>query len=93
MVKLSFFNRGYFSIIRLFGAIFGNTNSITVNSIKEGSVDLDGSAAPNGDPGSTQAAQEMKALNDLIGSGNLAGMPVGEASLTVAEGTVGTLPE
>lgn len=34
MVKLSVFNRGYFSVLLVFGNLFGNVNAITINSIR-----------------------------------------------------------
>ena len=57
LVKLSFFNRDYFFVIKRLGRVLGSTNALTVNSIKEGSVILEGVAAPSGNPGSAKAAE------------------------------------
>ena len=81
MVKLSFFNRNYFSLIRLITrAIRGtDTNAVTIGKCTSGSVDLEGSAAPTGAEGSSEAADQLKGLSDLIAGGSIAGMPVGES--------------
>lgn len=92
LVKLVFFNRNFFSLIKLFARVMkGSNNAITCDKITEGSVDLEGSAAPSGAEGSTEAADQLQALNDLIRSGDIAGMSVGEASITLPEGGVGTV--
>ena len=70
-------------VLKRLSKVLGSINAFTINSIKYGSVILEGSAAPTGAPGSTKAAEEMKALSDIILEGNLAGI-VGDASLTVA---------
>jgi hypothetical protein len=92
MVKLVDFNRNFFSFLRsLARAIKGsNTNAITCDKITEGSVDLVGSAAPSADEGSTEAADQLQSLNDLIKTGSIGGMTIGESSITLPEGSVGT---
>ena len=95
MVKLVLFNRNFFSLIKLFTiAIKGSdNNAITCDKITEGSVDLVGSAAPTGAEGSSEAAEQLKGLDDLLKSGGFAGMTVGEASITTLEGSVVALPQ
>lgn len=91
MIIIKTFNLNFFKFLRVFaGAVKGKTNAITCNSIKEGSVDLEGSAAPSADPGSAEAADQLQALNDVIKSGEIAGMSVAESQLVVEEGSVGS---
>ena len=91
MVKLVIFNRNFFSLIKIFArALRGSNKAIKCDKITEGSVDLEGGAAPSGAEGSTEAADQLQALNGLIRSGDVAGMSVDEASIKLLEGGVGT---
>lgn len=81
------------TLIDQFAAALGveDVNAITIDSIIIGSVDIEGSAAPTGPPGSAQAALQLQSLTNLLTSGNIAGMQAGLTSLTVPEGDVGQL--
>lgn len=94
-VDLATFEANYVTLIEIFAAALGvtDTNAITINLIAEGSVNLDGSAAPSAAAGSSQAASQFASLSNLINSGNVAGMSVGASSLIVQDGAVGSLPE
>ena len=52
---------------------------------------IDGSAAPSGAAGSSDAAAQLAGLTNLVNSGDVAGMAIGTVSLTVEDGQVGTL--
>jgi hypothetical protein len=81
-------------MIEAFAAALGvaDSNAITITSITEGSVDLDGNAAPTGAPGSSEAGSQLVGLTALIKSGNIAGMDVGSSTIIVEDGTVAEIP-
>jgi hypothetical protein len=91
-VTLAVFEANYLSLIEVFAAALKvqDSNAITINSIREGSVLFDGSAAPTGAQGSSQAGDQLKSLSSLVNSGNIAGMVVGASTITVENGAVGT---
>lgn len=82
---MKLFNSNFLKFLRqLSSAMKGpSTNSVTCNSIYEGSVNIDGNAAPSGAQGSTEAADQYAALNSLLSGGNVAGMSVEESSLQI----------
>jgi len=77
-IVLKLFNTNFLKFLRqLSGAIKGSTtNAITCSNIYEGSVNIDGSAAPSGGQGSTEAADQYAGLNALLSSGSVGGMSV-----------------
>lgn len=92
-VTLEQFYLNYMVLLAQLAGGIGSTdsNAITFDNIVEGSVNLDGSAAPTGAPGSSEAANQLSSLSSLVSSGSLAGMVVGSSSIVVAEGTVGSV--
>lgn len=84
-VDLAYFEANYILMIESLAGAMGitDTNAITVEGIREGSVIADISAAPTGAPGSAEASQQLSMLNNLLKSGNIAGMKVAELSITV----------
>jgi hypothetical protein len=94
-VSLSVFETNYMIMIEAFAAALqvADSNAITIAKITGGSVDLDGSAAPTGAPGSSEAGNQLASLSALVKSGNIAGMTIGASTIIVEEGTVAVVEE
>jgi hypothetical protein len=87
-VKLVDFNKNFFSFLRALATAVNvsSTNAITCDKITEGSVNLVGSVAPSGAAGSTEAANQLQSMKNLINTGSIANMAVEEQSITLPGG-------
>ncbi len=85
-------NKNYYSfILALTNAISAaaTPNAITILSIAPGSVVVQGGAGPTGGSGTQQANQQLSSLDAALSpNSNIAGMPVGQSSVTVVGGSV-----
>lgn len=85
------FNQNYFNfILALTNAVGGiTTNAISITSIAPGSVIVTGGAGPDGVSGSKQSSQQFSSLDATLSKNNqIAGMLIGESSVTVINGSI-----
>lgn len=87
-VTLVEYNRRYFGFLNAIKtAIAAATNrAVTINGIREGSVDVDGDAAPTGASGSSEAANQLQGFKNLVATGFINSMPLIGSSVSVQDG-------
>ncbi len=91
LVSITTFNQNYYNFILALSNAIGNSNpnAITILAITGGSVVVQGGAGPTGGSGSEQANSEYSSLDSALSkNNNIAGMPIGESSVSVVGGSV-----
>ncbi len=91
LTNITTFNQNYYNfILALTNAISALTpNAITITSITSGSVVVAGGAGPSGASGTKTANQQFSSLDATLSANNqIAGMPIGESSVTVVGGSI-----
>lgn len=85
------FNQNYFNFILVLTNAVGafTTNAITITSITPGSVVVEGGVGPTASSGTKLANQQFSSLDATLSRNNqIAGMPIGDSSVTVNGGII-----
>ena len=91
LTTIATFNQNYFNFLSALTAAIGagTPNAITITGITPGSVVVTGGAGPAAGSGTKQSNQQFSSLDATLSVSNqIAGMPIGESSVTVVGGTI-----
>lgn len=91
LTDLKTFNKNYYNFIQALTSAIKSSNfdTITILGITQGSVVVEGGAGPAGGSGTQQAYNEYSSLDAALSANTqIAGMTIGQSSVTVVGGTV-----